>query len=289
METLQKVERKVFLISNGEGFDASLEFFELPSQKDMKIKRRYLYNSSKDVFNEIKKIEHFGSFFQGDYLIEDGNVYLISEINPLFLMIPYLLKARGIATEESKGKMLQLDHILASDNKNTTSLENVGKHILKNSKTLISKLSLICETLVKSYEENETFVFLRIDQAKFDAWLETKFTKTKILLEQKFLGIFESAIAESTARNIQFSALELLYDYLPELVFEEFSMKYQISIKMMLEFKVHKRKYEELTEDENRLDDEKTPNQKLKKVKVNDKLVNAAKNTKSLTSFFTKK
>jgi len=50
------------------------------------------------------------------------------------------------------------------------------------------------------------------------------------------------------------------------------------------------RKFDELNDDENQMGEEnKTPSQKTKKVKVNEKLVAAAKNTKSLSSFFSKK
>ena len=45
---------------------------------------RYLYNTTADKFYEIKKIENFGSYFQGNYLIEGSIWPILIESSAVF-------------------------------------------------------------------------------------------------------------------------------------------------------------------------------------------------------------
>ena len=83
--------------------------------------------------------------------------------------------------------------------------------------------------------------------------------------------------------------MEILYDYIPDNVFEEFSLKHDTSIKMILEIKTQKTKHGGDLDESEIEHNKMNSNQKLKKPKVNEKLTAAAKNTKPLISFFAKK
>ena len=92
------------------------------------------------------------------YLHKDGNYYSITPVNPIFLALPFLDKARGKVklsfylikshflskvTKESQGKLCQLDEIF-NESLVSTKMEKAGLSVLQESSKVKEALKSVC-------------------------------------------------------------------------------------------------------------------------------------------------
>lgn len=108
-----------------------------------------------------------GSLFLGDYICEDGSLYITTKVDPVFILLPVFEDARMKKGSE-KGMFRQLDEILYVDG--YPGYQHL-KSIAENS------MQLVCEV-----KEIGSSKFLRIDDLKVLAWLRCKVNNLKSAL-----------------------------------------------------------------------------------------------------------
>ncbi|XP_028793859.1 ribonuclease H2 subunit B-like isoform X1 [Neltuma alba] len=129
---------------------------------------RYLFvNGTLQELQWFKK--SYGSWFLGDYLCEDGRLYLSTPVDPIFIMLPIFEEAR-MKKGEDPGKFRQLDEILFVDG------YPEYQHLLS---TVENCMQVVCEV-----KEVGSTKFFRLDDSKVQRWLHIKVCQLKQTLPQ---------------------------------------------------------------------------------------------------------
>ncbi|CAN8325385.1 unnamed protein product [Cochlearia groenlandica] len=118
----------------------------------------YLFNN--EMLQEIQWFKQsYGSWFLGDYISEDGSLYMATTVDPVFILLPIFDEAR-MKKGEDPGKFRQLDEILFVE----------GYHGYQQLLSLAEKcMEIVCQT-----QEVGSMKFYRLDNSKVLAWLSCK-------------------------------------------------------------------------------------------------------------------
>ncbi|XP_021744340.1 ribonuclease H2 subunit B-like [Chenopodium quinoa] len=157
------------------------------------IATNYLYiNEGLHEFQWFKK--SYASWFLGEYVCEDGSLYISTPIDPVFIMLPIFEDARmkkGI----DPGKFRQLDEILYIDG-------YPGYHHLLP--VIEESMGVVCE--VKDVGSTK---FFRLDDSKVIAWLCEKVDR----LKQTLLTLDKNYTAQDDKHTLA-EVVSILGDYL---------------------------------------------------------------------------
>ncbi|XP_010666826.2 uncharacterized protein LOC104883946 [Beta vulgaris subsp. vulgaris] len=134
------------------------------------------------------------SWFLGDYVCEDGSLYLSTPVDPVFIMLPIFVDARMKKGEEP-GKFRQLDEILY--------IEGYPgyQHLLP---VLEKSMGIVCEV-----KEIGSTKFFRLDDSKVLAWLCAKVDR----LKQTLLTLDKNYAAQDEKHTL-IEAVSIVREYM---------------------------------------------------------------------------
>ncbi|KAK7283026.1 hypothetical protein RIF29_12228 [Crotalaria pallida] len=149
------------------------------------------------VLQELQWFKNlYGSWFLGDYVSEDGRLYLSTPIDPVFIMLPTFEEAR-MKKGDDPGKFRQLDEILFVDGypgyqQLTSIVENC--------------MQIVCEV-----KEMGSLKFFRLDDSKVLRWLCYKVCQLKQTLPK-----LDKNYAAQEEKDTLVDAVSILGEYLKE-------------------------------------------------------------------------
>lgn len=180
--------QRIFLFPHGDTKIMSVQdivFTSLPHPKTGKPCRFAIFDGK--VMEINRAYEEPSSWFVDDFVQQDGSLYIVTPIDPLFLLIPTLCDQRKKNEEENhKGFFCDLHTLLMKP----------GYHHLQKVKPL--SLSLITD--VKKVMDETQY---RLNDSKLIKWLQCKVDK---LIER--LTVSESYLSVSSAQSNSFRTLE---------------------------------------------------------------------------------
>ncbi|KAF6174301.1 hypothetical protein GIB67_040794 [Kingdonia uniflora] len=138
--------------------------------------------------------QSYGSWFLGDYVSEDGSLYVATPVDPVFILLPIFDKAR-MKKDGDKGKFRQLDEIMFIND--YPGYQN------------ILPLAQLCMEIVCEVKEIESVKFFRLDESKVLAWLCHKVQQLKLTLPT-----LDQNYAAQDEKGILTEVLSLLGEYL---------------------------------------------------------------------------
>ncbi|XP_078175138.1 ribonuclease H2 subunit B isoform X2 [Carex rostrata] len=108
--------------------------------------------------------QSFGSWFLGDYVCEDGGLYICTPVDPIFVLLPLFSSVR-MSNGNDQGKFRQLDEVLYVDGyPGYQNLVSIAK----------DQMQMICEVKEIGRER-----FYRLDDSKVLSWLYCKVEQLK--------------------------------------------------------------------------------------------------------------
>uniref|UniRef100_A0A3Q2XF07 Ribonuclease H2 subunit B n=1 Tax=Hippocampus comes TaxID=109280 RepID=A0A3Q2XF07_HIPCM len=132
---------------------------------------------------EVKAFEEdFRSWFVGQTVQRDGRLLFVTQMDPLFLMLPYLIKSG------KEGKFQRLDQMVMDEEFPACS------GLLSCTRSLASMHHIADEKEVGSHK------FHRYSQEKTMAWLKKKVEKTVLVLKKKNISVGEGVKSSSYIR-----------------------------------------------------------------------------------------
>ncbi|VVB12302.1 unnamed protein product [Arabis nemorensis] len=118
----------------------------------------YLFNNG--MLQELQWFKQsYGSWFLGDYISQDGSLYMATPVDPVFILLPIFDEAR-MKKGEDPGKFRQVDEILF--------VEGYPGY------QLLLSLAEKCMDVVCQTQEVGSMKFYRLDNSKVLAWLSCK-------------------------------------------------------------------------------------------------------------------
>ncbi|ERN06872.1 hypothetical protein AMTR_s00005p00247650 [Amborella trichopoda] len=140
--------------------------------------------------------QSYGSWFIGDYICEDGGIYVATPVDPVFILLPLFHEARMKKGDEL-GKFRQVDDIMFVDG-------YPGYRYLLP--VVSNSLQAICEV-----KEVGSEIFCRLDDSKVVAWLHCKVNNLKLVLPT-----LDKNYAVRDEKDTLRDAVSLLGEYLSE-------------------------------------------------------------------------
>ncbi|KAK9858466.1 hypothetical protein WJX84_004902 [Apatococcus fuscideae] len=141
------------------------------------------------VLHEVNRHQpSLGSWFIGDQVLSDGSLYLLTCMDPLFLVIPILETSRQ-KTESESGMFCSFEQVLDS------SEEAQSLHCLAD--LILPRLRCICDV-----RQLGTDTFYRLDDARVLCWMQIKLQRLKAALpglEGSFLQLDDAALSQYAA------------------------------------------------------------------------------------------
>ncbi|XP_051938247.1 ribonuclease H2 subunit B [Hippocampus zosterae] len=132
---------------------------------------------------EVKAFEEdFRSWFVGQTVQRDGRLLFVTQMDPLFLILPYLIKSA------KEGKFQRLDQMVMDEEFPACS------GLLSCTRSLASMHHIADEKEVGSHK------FHRYSQEKTMAWLKKKVEKTVLVLKRKNISVGEGVKSSSYIR-----------------------------------------------------------------------------------------
>ncbi|XP_065211198.1 ribonuclease H2 subunit B [Planococcus citri] len=277
---------------NHESGDNKLKNLEILTLSHPRERRKSLYilNPNDNSVQEILKFSPpYRSWFIGNTIESDGKIYLSSNIDPLFLILPYVFEAKMSST---------FDQIINDDDfSDAIKLESI---IAEEQLSMIADQKKCGDLTVWKYNEEKTM-----------QWLEKKVNKVSDVLERKGIHVGTASAASNTYvismnkkeshENYVRYAHGIVSDYLKSEVSEKLLQHLGLP---PLEVNSKKRKNTDLDPEEIKklkkqcaekettskyfnedVKPEKNPRKNVKKAQ----LAKAATGTKSISSFFKKK
>lgn len=167
----------------------------------------YVFSHEEQDIHEVTSFkEEFRSWFIGDQVQSDGSLILTAIVDPLFLVLPYLIKA------EKSGKFMTIDQIVTDD-------DFPECHRLYKTAG-ISELHQVADT-----KGDDDLRVYRYNKEKALSWLQGKVDKLADVLSSKNICV-SGAQSSSFIRSKRFStattddfrrfAHGMVCDYLPE-------------------------------------------------------------------------
>ncbi|QCE16139.1 ribonuclease H2 subunit B [Vigna unguiculata] len=138
----------------------------------------------------------YGSWFLGDYITEDGRLYLSTPIDPVFIMLPIFEEAR-MKKGDDLGRFRQLDEILFID----------GYPGYMQLMSVVEN----CMRLVSEVKEVGSSKFFRLDDSKVLRWLCYKVCQLKQTLPN-----LDKNYAVQSEKDTLIDAVSILGEYLKE-------------------------------------------------------------------------
>ncbi|KAL4498549.1 hypothetical protein ABPG72_019667 [Tetrahymena utriculariae] len=277
---------------------SKFQYFELPNPNSVdKFKRKFLAHiEDKETILEITEVQSDTSMFIGQNIASNGSFLNFNQLDPLLLAIPFLSTSRGIVNDEKKGFFKQIDEIFrADDNSMKESMQ-----ILQSNKRIFRNLKKICE--FQSHDPDEKLDFFRLDNQKLKTYLDQKISKAQELFEknEQYFQFQKLSTKEKISDSLYFG-IEYVFNYLPTQLFNQLVLESrQISIEDFQSFKKFREqapKYD-FYDIQNENQSQQTNDQAKQKSKqitpskpttTEKKNLEAAKNTKTISSFFKKK
>lgn len=138
----------------------------------------------------------YGSWFLGDYITEDGRMYLSTPIDPVFIMLPIFEEAR-MKKGDDLGRFRQLDEILFID----------GYPGYMQLMSVVEN----CMLVVSEVKEIGSSKFFRLDDSKVLRWLCYKVCQLKQTLPK-----LDKNYAVQSEKDTLIDAVSILGEYLKE-------------------------------------------------------------------------
>ncbi|KAK9265672.1 hypothetical protein L1049_001682 [Liquidambar formosana] len=138
----------------------------------------------------------YGSWFLGDYVCEDGCLYIATPVDPVFIMLPIFEEAR-MKKGDDPGKFRQLDEILFING------YPGYQHLLSIAE---NAMQIVCEIKVIGSSK-----FFRLDDLKVIAWLYYK-----VLQLKQALLTLDKKYAAQDERDTLSDAVSILGEYLKD-------------------------------------------------------------------------
>ncbi|WZY69018.1 hypothetical protein YC2023_001258 [Brassica napus] len=153
----------------------------------------YLFNNG--MLQEIQWFKQsYGSWFLGDYISQDGSLYMATPVDPVFILLPVFDQAR-MKKGDDPGKFRQLDEILFVEG------YPEYQHLL----SLAEKcMEIVCQT-----QEVGSMKFYRLDNSKVLAWLTCKVRSLK-----KALPALDKNYAAQDEKQTLVDAVSIVGEYL---------------------------------------------------------------------------
>ncbi|KAK7410330.1 hypothetical protein VNO78_01034 [Psophocarpus tetragonolobus] len=139
----------------------------------------------------------YGSWFLGDYITEDGRLYLSTPIDPVFVMLPIFEEARMKKGDDDLGRFRQLDEILFID----------GYPEYMQLMSVVEN----CMQVVSEVKEVRSSKFFRLDDSKVLHWLCYKVCQLKQTLPK-----LDKNYAVQSEKDTLIDAVSILGEYLKE-------------------------------------------------------------------------
>ncbi|GMH10735.1 hypothetical protein Nepgr_012576 [Nepenthes gracilis] len=140
--------------------------------------------------------QSYGSWFLGDYVCEDGSMYMSTPIDPVFIMLPIFEKAR-FKKGDDPGKFRQLDEMVFVD----------GHPGYQQLLPVVEKsMHVVCEV-----KEVGSVKFFRLDDSKVLAWLCQKVYRLKLTLLT-----LDKNYAAQDEKHTMADAVSILREYLKD-------------------------------------------------------------------------
>ncbi|GAB1600160.1 ribonuclease H2 subunit B-like [Argonauta hians] len=136
-------------------------------------------HDNKKVFEVINYKENRSWLF-GDYVIEDGSLLFVTPMDPLFLILPYLMKA-----EKKTGKFMTLDHLLEDDQ-------------FPDSQYLSQSVTIKDLSLVTNVKQTNKIIACRYCEEKTLSWLQRKVERVSKILSEKGVHVSEGVAHSKT-------------------------------------------------------------------------------------------
>ncbi|XP_061339348.1 uncharacterized protein LOC133286028 isoform X2 [Gastrolobium bilobum] len=149
------------------------------------------------VLQELQWFKNlYGSWFLGDYISEDGRLYLSTPVDPVFIMLPIFDEAR-MKKGGDLGKFRQLDEILFID----------GYPGYQQLMSVVEN----CMQVVCDVKEVGSLKFFRLDDSKVLRWLCYKVCQLK-----QTLPTLDKNYAVQSEKDALVDAVSILGEYLKE-------------------------------------------------------------------------
>ncbi|CAN0836882.1 Ribonuclease H2 subunit B [Linum grandiflorum] len=110
----------------------------------------------------------YTSWFLGDYVCEDGGLYFVTPMDPVFILLPIFEEARMKKGDDDLGKFRQLDEIMFIDG------YPGYQHLMSIAENC---MQVVCEM-----KEIGSSKFFRLDDSKVLTWLYCKIRHLKLAL-----------------------------------------------------------------------------------------------------------
>jgi len=250
----------------------------------------FLYNSSNNSLNEVMTFdEQHRSWFIGSRVVADGKMYLVTPVNPVFLLLPYMLKAE---------KLVPLDQMLEDD------------EFKQTEEILLATCQEARLQLVADSKGSKDLNVWKYSQEKTLTWLEAKVKSLSAVFEKTSVdttgGAASSIYKSSSADEHEYLryALGVVQEYLSESLGQELERRLSIP-KLETKSGTKRLSNVDLEEEENKPSRKKAKTEEgpledyskgTKKTVVKEEasakekaLAQSAKGSKSITSFFKKK
>ncbi|KAI3996629.1 hypothetical protein MKX01_009461 [Papaver californicum] len=154
----------------------------------------FLNNGSLQELNWFK--QSYGSWFLGDYVCQDGGMYIATAIDPVFLFLPIFVEAR-MKKNGNQGMFRSVDEILF-----------VGSY--PGYRHLLS-LAEDCMQIVCEMKEVGSSKFFRLNDSKVLAWM-----CHKVYQLQTTLPTLDKTYGAQSEKDTLIEAVALLGEYLKE-------------------------------------------------------------------------
>ncbi|KAI3664283.1 hypothetical protein L6452_44768 [Arctium lappa] len=140
--------------------------------------------------------QSYGSWFLGDYICEDGGLYVATPVDPVFILLPMFDEAR-MKNGDDPGKFRQLDEIIYVH-------DYPGYHHL--SSIAEKSMEVVCDC-----KEIGSTKFFRLNDSKVVAWMYYKVQQLKQTLPK-----LDKNYAARTQKDILGDAVMILGEYLKD-------------------------------------------------------------------------
>ncbi|CAN0836884.1 Ribonuclease H2 subunit B [Linum grandiflorum] len=132
----------------------------------------------------------YTSWFLGDYVCEDGGLYFVTPMDPVFILLPIFEEARMKKGDDDLGKFRQLDEIMFIDG------YPGYQHLMSIAENC---MQVVCEM-----KEIGSSKFFRLDDSKVLTWLYCKIRHLKLALpslDKKYATMDEQTACNSSTRH----------------------------------------------------------------------------------------